>query len=107
MEPIAIMTTVGSEDEARILGRGVVERNLAASVQISAIESIYHWKGAIREAREFRLAIITSKDLYDQVEQEILKQNSYELPEVYSVAFDSAYPPYVEWIKAHTGKPVG
>jgi uncharacterized protein involved in tolerance to divalent cations len=47
MNPIAVVTTVGSLDEARAMARDLVERKLAACAQISAIESVCRWKGAV------------------------------------------------------------
>ena len=48
MKPIAVVTTVASREEAHQLARALVERKLAACAQISAIESVYTWKGEIQ-----------------------------------------------------------
>ena len=99
MKPIAIFTTTGSADEARRIARTIVERQLAACVQITEIESFYRWKGAVQNETEWRLLIKSTDAQYAAVEAAIRELHSYELPAIYSVAFDQAYAPYAEWIR--------
>jgi len=47
MKPIAVVTTMASKKEARAMAQALVEAKLAACAQISRIESVYAWKGAI------------------------------------------------------------
>ena len=49
MKPIAVVTTVANREDAHRLARTLVERKLAACAQISEIESIHHWKGAVQQ----------------------------------------------------------
>ena len=57
--PWLVVTTVGTADAARALARDMVERRLAACAQITAIESIYRWQGAVEHEPEFRLLLKT------------------------------------------------
>ena len=98
MKPIAVFTTVASIDEARTMARSLVERRLAACVQISEIESWYRWKQAVQQDKEFRLLVKTTDAHYAAVEQAIRELHSYELPAIHSVAFDNVYAPYGDWI---------
>jgi periplasmic divalent cation tolerance protein len=98
MKPIAVFTTVGSEDEAKRIAQALVERKLAACVQISAIESYYHWKDAVQNEREFRLLIKTVDERYTAVEAAIREMHSYELPAIHACAIDRIFAPYSEWI---------
>ncbi|MGC3985491.1 MAG: divalent-cation tolerance protein CutA [Pseudorhodoferax sp.] len=59
-DTVAVLTTVGDMDAARALARTLVERRLAACVQLSAIESFYRWDGAVQHAPEVRLLCKTS-----------------------------------------------
>ena len=98
MKPIAILTTTGSLEEARTLARALVERKLAACAQISEIESIYRWQGAVRNDKEYRVFIKTTKNMYGAVQRAIRELHSYELPAIFSLPVDEAYVPYAEWI---------
>ena len=97
---LAVYTTVGSADEAQTLARALVERKLVACAQISAIESIYTWDGAVQQAPEWRVLFKTTADLYPEVESAILAHHSYDLPAVYAVAFDRCSEPFADWVQS-------
>ena len=59
MDCIAVITTVASRDDARRIATALVERRLVACAQISEIESLYHWDGALQHDAEFRLLLKT------------------------------------------------
>src|SRR5262245_12786982 len=99
MRPIAIFTTARSTDEARRIAAALVERRLAACVQITEIESFYRWKGAMQNEKEWRLLIKSTEAQYVAVEAAIRELHSYELPAIYAVAFEQAYAPYANWIR--------
>ena len=102
MKAIVIFTTAGSADEARRIARTVVERHLAACAQITEIESFYHWKGTVQNETEYRILFKTTDAQYAAVEAAIRELHSYELPGIYSLAFDSAYGPYAQWIETES-----
>lgn len=103
MTPIAVVTTIGSRDEARRLARTLVERRLAACAQISEIESVYVWQGAVRQEPEFRVLLKTTNERYDAVERAIRELHSYELPAIHAFAFERILPAYAAWIDENTG----
>lgn len=102
MNPIAVFTTVGKREEARAIARSLVERRLAACVQISEIESYYTWQGNVQNDREYRLLIKTNASRYDAVEAAIRELHSYELPAIHSLEFQRAFPPYAKWIEENS-----
>jgi hypothetical protein len=53
------------------MARALVERGLAACAQISKIQSIYTWKGAIELGKEYRVLFQTAAERYDAVERAI------------------------------------
>ena len=99
---IAVITTVGSRDEARAIARALVARGLVACAQISEIESLYRWNGALHEDREWRLLLKTVADRYDAVEQAIRAVHPYELPAIYALSVDRAYGPYADWVRSES-----
>jgi periplasmic divalent cation tolerance protein len=105
MQPIAVFTTTASLEEARTIARAVVERKQAACAQISGIESVYAWHGAVQQEKEYRLLIKTTKEMYGAVEHSIRELHSYELPAIFSLAVDEAYAPYAEWVADNSRGP--
>lgn len=93
-----VMTTAGSVDEARRIAEGLVERKLAACVNIvPKIVSIYRWKGKVEEAEEWLLWIKTAT-AFERVRDAILEMHSYELPECLSITIENGSPEYLEWL---------
>ena len=92
------MTTSGSPDEARKLARALVERRLAACVNIILrISSVYRWQGEVEEAEEFLLLIKTTEAAFERVRQTIRELHSYELPECIAIAVEDGSAEYLQW----------
>ena len=98
MSTIAIMTTTDSRDEARSIAAALVERKLAACVQISSIQSYYTWEGEVQDDDEFRVLIKTTEDRYADVEAAILELHSYDLPAIVAFDITHACGPYADWV---------
>jgi periplasmic divalent cation tolerance protein len=98
-DKLLILTTAGSEAEARKIAEGLVERRLAACVNIvPRIQSVYRWEGKLEEAEEFLLLIKTSKPREEQVRAAITELHSYELPECIAISIASGSAEYLKWI---------
>jgi len=94
-----VLTTVGSQSEARTLANTLVEREQAACVSIlSSMSSIYRWKGEVAEAEEFLVMIKTTEAAFDKVYATIRELHSYETPECISLAIDQGNTDYLRWI---------
>ena len=94
-----ILSTAGSKKEAQKIARGLVERKLAACVNIvGPIESVYRWKGAVNTSKEFLLVIKTTAEACERVGYLIRMLHSYELPECVELAIEGGLPKYLEWI---------
>ena len=98
MTPIAVVTTVADRAQAQAMARALVQRRLAACVQISDIESIYRWHGEVQQGPECRLVIKTTRERYGEIERTIRELHSYELPAIHALAFDAIHAPYGQWI---------
>ena len=99
MNCIAVITTVASRDDARHIAQTLVERRLVACAQISAIESLYHWNGALQDDAEFRLLLKTVDTQYDAVERAIRELHPYDLPAIYALPIDRIHAPYAAWVR--------
>jgi periplasmic divalent cation tolerance protein len=102
MRALALITTLATREDARRIGRELVERRLAACAQISAIDSVYRWQGAIHEEPEFRLLLKTTEARCAALEQALLELHPYELPAIHAFELERPHPPYADWIAAET-----
>ena len=98
MTTMAVLTTIDSLEHAQVIARTLVERKLAACVQISTIESIYLWQGAMQNDQEFRLMIKTTAERYPDVEAAIRELHTYDLPAIYALGMTQVFEPYAEWV---------
>jgi periplasmic divalent cation tolerance protein len=96
---IEVTTTTATQDDARRIARALVERRLAACVQIRGpIESTYRWQGQIETAQEWQCVAKTRRDLYARVEQAIRELHPYEVPEILAVEILEASASYAQWL---------
>jgi periplasmic divalent cation tolerance protein len=99
-DKIIVLTTAGSKDEAHKIGRTLVERLLAACVNVvPRVTSIYRWQGQIEEAEEWLLIVKTTRSAFDQVRDAIVSLHSYQVPECISVSVDDGSAKYLDWIE--------
>lgn len=99
-DTILIYTTFEEKEEALRLGRILLEKRLIACAQIeSPVDSLYWWKGRIEQAKEFRLLMKSRLSLWDELEQEIKNQHSYDTPEIVAVPVSAISADYEKWLQ--------
>ncbi len=95
-----VLTTCGSPEEARRIAQELVERRLAACVNIvPQIESVYRWKGEVETATEWLLIIKTTADAFEQLRTALGKLHSYDVPECIEITIEDGSAAYLEWIE--------
>jgi len=98
-DKIVVLTNCGSAEEAAKIARALVEKKLAACVNVMpAGRSIYRWKGVIEDQQESLLVIKSSRALFNDLRVEIEKLHSYEVPEVIAVPIVDGSEGYLEWL---------
>src|ERR1700758_786228 len=94
-----VLTTAGSREEAGKIAHALVDRGLAACVNIVPIESVYRWKGKVEEASECLLLIKTTANAFNPLRDAIAELHSYDLPECIAVAIEDGSEKYLQWIE--------
>ena len=95
-----VLVTCADLPEARKIARAVVEKRLAACVNILTIpvESIYSWKEKVENTSEHLLLIKTSVKKLAALEKEVLRLHSYDTPEFVAIALESGSAAYLAWL---------
>ena len=94
-----VLTTAGTKEEAHKIARELVERRLAACVNIVPhVESVYRWHGKVEEANEWLLVIKTTAAAFARVREAIRELHSYDLPECVCFAVEDGSAGYLKWV---------
>ena len=103
-DAIVVFMTSGNADEARRIANELVERHLAACVQIlPEIESVYRWNGEVQRETELLLLAKTTAALFDDLERVVREIHSYDTPEIVAVPMAHVSEPYRAWLADNVG----
>jgi periplasmic divalent cation tolerance protein len=98
-EAIVVLTTVEKAEDGQRLAHLLVERELAACVQIlPPMTSVYRWQGKIERANETLLLIKTTRAAYDGLETAIKENHSYATPEIIVLPVEAGLKEYLDWL---------
>jgi periplasmic divalent cation tolerance protein len=102
---IQVLTTTGKKVDAEKIAMTLVERKLAACVQIlGPITSAYSWKGNIETAEEWQCVIKSREDLYKDIEKAIKSVHPYEVPEIIATPITAGSGDYLDWLQGELVK---
>ena len=108
MKVLLVLTNLPDRPSADSLAAGVVERGLAACVNIlSPCQSVYRWKGVVERAEEVPLLIKTTEACYPTLQDFIRTQHPYETPEIVAFPLTHGLPDYLGWVVAETASSAG
>ncbi len=101
---IVVLITVPEEEDARRIAGELLEKKLAACVNIlPAIQSIYIWQGAVQNDREVLLLVKTRAALFrDQLVPAVKAIHPYDVPEIIALPVLMGSQSYLDWIAAET-----
>jgi len=99
-----IITTTADKDSARKIAKLLVEKRLAACVQMFPIESIYYWQDKICEENEITLFIKSKTALFEEIKAAIRENHVYEVPEIIQIPITNGLPEYLKWIDDCAGR---
>ena len=101
MKAVVVLTTVGGGFDARSLAEQLVEKRLAACVNIiPQLYSVYRWQGRVENDEEQLLLIKTAADKVDALQAALLSIHPYETPELVVIAIEELRGPYAQWFEA-------
>ena len=100
-----ILTTVGSSEKAKAMARALVERRLAACVNIiGPIRSIYRWNANVEHELEYLLLIKTTGERAADLEAVFAELHPYELPEHVELSVEGGGASYLAWLSAQVAR---
>jgi periplasmic divalent cation tolerance protein len=103
-DKVLVFTTAGSDAEARNIAMELVERRLAACVNIvPRIQSVYRWEGKVESAEEFLLMIKTTDARSADIKAALRELHSYDLPECVVISMQDGSAEYLKWIEQSVG----
>ena len=103
MEILSLTTTVASTQDAERLARALLDRRLAACVQLDAgVQSHYRWKGEVCADPEVRLTIKSLPARLAAIQAFMAEQHPYEVPQLLWQVM-GASPAYAGWVREQVG----
>jgi periplasmic divalent cation tolerance protein len=103
-EPLVVLSTVGTPEDAQRIARALVERGLAACVNVvPGVTSIYRWQGRIEAEAEQLLVVKTTAEGFEPLRAALVSLHPYEVPEVLALPVRGGHGPYLAWLDASVG----
>lgn len=114
MEPLVVLVTASSPEEAARLAQALVDERLAACVNVvPGLRSTYRWQGRVETADEVLLIVKTARHLLAATSERVRALHSYSVPEIIALPIVGGSTSYLEWLggqvrpEAEVGEPAG
>jgi periplasmic divalent cation tolerance protein len=97
---VVVLVTCGTRREAARIAQTIVERRVAACVNIVdvPVRSVYRWKGKVEKSREFLLIIKSARRRLRALRLEVERLHSYEVPEFLVLPVLAGSRAYLAWL---------
>jgi periplasmic divalent cation tolerance protein len=99
---IFIYTTCASVDEAKLLGKLIIEKKLGACVDYWPIDSMYIGEDGLKELSQVMMLITTFEPKFEEVNDFMSKHHSYSIPLVAGLDIHRINRSYKEWLTEKT-----
>ncbi len=94
-----VYITTNNLEQARMIGRALVEERLAACANIlPSMRAVYSWEGEIQEAEESVLLLKTIGDEIPQITARVKELHTYSCPCIFSISMQDGNPDYFRWL---------
>jgi len=105
-ERVVALSTVATAEDAERIARTLVERRLAACVNVvPGLVSLYRWEGQVQRDEEQLLVIKTRSDRLEALRAALVSLHPYELPEMVALPVVGGHAPYLEWLDDGVAEP--
>lgn len=96
---VVVLVTCPTEAVAKRLSNALVQRRLAACVNLlPGIASTYWWQGKVERSREVLLLIKTTASRFERLRGAITRLHPYDVPEILALPIAAGHPPYLQWV---------
>lgn len=103
MGEVVVLITTGSEEEARKIGRLLVNEGIVACANIvPSVRSIFRWEDQVVEEHETLLILKSVTEAFDSLEAMVKAQHSYTVPEIIAVPIQKGSAEYLAWVRDMT-----
>lgn len=104
MDVLQVTISAESREQAGALAGTLLDRRLAACVQVvGPVESRYWWEGTLETSTEWLCVVKTTVERYDELEAAVRHVHSYEVPEILAVPVVRGSQAYLRWVDEETG----
>ena len=98
---VVVFVTCPDRRQAQRLAKGLMQRRLAACVNIlPSVQSLFRWKGRVEQTREILLIIKTTAGRFEALCRAVRTLHPYDVPEVIALPIQRAHGPYLRWVQA-------
>jgi periplasmic divalent cation tolerance protein len=98
-ERVVALSTVATAEDAQRIARALVERRLAACVNVvPGLSSFYRWEGRVQCDEERLLVIKTRSDRLQALRAVLVSLHPYEVPELVALPVVGGHAPYLAWL---------
>jgi len=98
-EPLVVLITAGSQEEAERIAQSLVAEMLAACVNVvPGVTSIYRWEGEVQRDQEWLLVAKSRRDVLDRLIERVQEIHSYDVPEIIALPLAGGSEPYLRWL---------
>jgi periplasmic divalent cation tolerance protein len=103
-QTILVFITAPTQETARTIALDLVERRLAACVNIlPGVNSIYRWNDAIQDDQEVLLVVKSRQEHFEAgLIPAVQALHPYDLPEIIALPVTAGLPAYLSWIESST-----
>jgi periplasmic divalent cation tolerance protein len=102
MYAVVLITAPDRESGVKI-ARRLLEKRLAACVNIAPVSSMYWWEGKIEESSEVLLVVKTTSERLGDLIKEVRAIHPYKVPEIIALPITAGLADYLDWVRRETG----
>lgn len=98
-----MLITAPDRESGVKMARRLLERRLAACVNIAPVSSMYWWEGKIEESSEVLLVVKTTSERLGDLIREVRAIHPYKVPEIIALPITAGLADYLDWVRRETG----